>query len=524
LYNKGSESVRDEETVILRIAQNAQIPPGARRNAAALLTAASTLIASAASGQLFQQATVFENARIILPGGKVIEHGTIVVRGDRIASVSEGPFQPSGRGRPMQIDCTGMTITPGLIDVIDLAPNTSGAGSDATHRAIDAFDHYDEARIESLLARGVTAGRVQARGGSGINGMDAVVRLRPREVGSWGEALVEEFAIGFDLGSAERPMSRLQTVDSLRKALRDAIDYRIALETYEEDLEEYEAKLKERAAKETGNASHTDGKGEKPAEGGNGSDAQGRQEERGESGGGSISEGPPQPLQGGPARRPGPGGRGGAPSGRGDAEQREGEDELKKPTAPARNPAALALLRAIDHEIPVRMTAHRSADILNAIEIADEFGLRLIIDGAAESAHVADAIAASGAQVAIDYGSQAAASGQEAERTLDLNLQALNRADVDWAVGSERNARDASRFLLMCAQIASQSAGRDPIALLTTEAAAFLGVDDSIGSIEAGRFADLVLWDGDPLDPFTQIRQVYIGGTVVHNAGAEGDQ
>ena len=51
---------------------------------------------------------------------------------------------------------------------------------------------------------------------------------------------------------------------------------------------------------------------------------------------------------------------------------------------------------------------------------------------------------------------------------------------------------------------------------ITLQAARLLGVDSSVGSIEVGKDADLVLLDGDPFDARTRIERVYIEGRLVH--------
>ncbi len=53
---------------------------------------------------------------------------------------------------------------------------------------------------------------------------------------------------------------------------------------------------------------------------------------------------------------------------------------------------------------------------------------------------------------------------------------------------------------------------------LTLGAAEILGIDDRVGSIEEGKDADLVLYDGDPFEYVTHIEGVIINGEVVYEA------
>jgi imidazolonepropionase-like amidohydrolase len=52
---------------------------------------------------------------------------------------------------------------------------------------------------------------------------------------------------------------------------------------------------------------------------------------------------------------------------------------------------------------------------------------------------------------------------------------------------------------------------------ITLDAAKILGIDDQFGSIEAGKVADLVLYDGDPFEHATHVTHTIIGGRVVHD-------
>ncbi|MGE3166485.1 MAG: amidohydrolase family protein [Planctomycetota bacterium] len=54
---------------------------------------------------------------------------------------------------------------------------------------------------------------------------------------------------------------------------------------------------------------------------------------------------------------------------------------------------------------------------------------------------------------------------------------------------------------------------------LTLHPARFLGIEDRCGSLEKGKRADLVFFDGDPLDPASRVTRVMIGGTVVWERG-----
>lgn len=58
-------------------------------------------------------------------------------------------------------------------------------------------------------------------------------------------------------------------------------------------------------------------------------------------------------------------------------------------------------------------------------------------------------------------------------------------------------------------------AGVDPekaLAMVTINTAALLGIDNRVGSLETGKDADFVIWNGDPLSTFTKAEQTWIDG------------
>ncbi len=442
------------------------------------------LVGSAVAQPAFlrPRSTVITDARVHLGDGRVIESGTVVVQRGRIARVVDGELDEMP-ARATVIDADGRTLTPGLIDVHSRLGLTDTSGSGPLNRAADAFDRYDRTAIEEALAQGVTTIYLPALGES-VSGLGAVVHLGESVAMAEGaEALHVNFA-------SELPaIRRLQHLEGIRKAFADAKAWRESVELYEDELlPDYEEKLAERAKKKDEEAGEDDGDGE---------DAARRRRGRGA----SVAGG--EDLQPRPIRR-GRGGRGGGGGG-------GGGEAPKKPTEPRPDRAAEVLLRAIDGEIPVRVIAHRSEDILNAMELAEEFGLELIIEGGSEAHLLAGALAEAGVRVVA--GSAAATSPYVRDRhqTRDPHaLTTLDGAGVDWAVGSGGPA-GATRFVLLNAQLAAAGTGDDPLALVTSDAARFLGLDGA-GVIRRGARADLVLWTADPLDPAASVASVWVEG------------
>ncbi len=496
-----------------------------------------------ASAQLFGGQVVVRNARVVTSAGAVVTDGTILINNGRIVEIGHDVDTPF---LAKTIDAGGKTVTPGLIDAWSgLGRSGSARGHDATSNAWDAFDAYDRDAFREALRNGVTSIYVGPGGGPGIGGTGVVIKLAPKKGGAAGKLVEEEAALAVNLGSDQSAIGRAKTFYRVRKQFRKALDYRKALEDYEEDLEEYEEKLEERRKKEAEEEKSEDkknGNGEKKK--GGGKDEKKPPKKEPEPKPEPKPEPEPEPkgaaenadadgflsYMADTARRRGRGKNGNGKNGEKKAEngkngeKKEGEeDELTKPTRPAPDRASEVVLKAIDRELPVRIEAHRSEDILNALELADEFGFRLILEGATEAYLLADALAEE--EVAVILGPVNRTQrfeDNEYRRHTVRNGAALTEAGVQWTVGSGGRDPMAARFVGLSAQAASGHASVPMpwLQTVTARAAGALGILGHTGRLMPGMEADLVIWDGDPSDPGTKVDRVLVDGSVVYKAPA----
>jgi len=152
-------------------------------------------------------------------------------------------------------------------------------------------------------------------------------------------------------------------------------------------------------------------------------------------------------------------------------------------------------------EVPLLVTAHRAHDLLAALRIAREFGLRLVLDGAAEAYLVLPEIQAAGCWV-LPHPAMARTSGELENGTMEL-AALLHTAKVPLALQSGYEAYvPKTRVVLWEAGVAVGHGLPVEAALraLTIDAARLLGIDDRTGSLVAGKAADLALFDGDPFE------------------------
>jgi imidazolonepropionase-like amidohydrolase len=163
---------------------------------------------------------------------------------------------------------------------------------------------------------------------------------------------------------------------------------------------------------------------------------------------------------------------------------------------------------------PVVATVHRAADIEAALRLAGEFGLNLVISGGAEAWIVADALAAAGVPVILDPLENLPRRFESLGATLE-NAARLHAAGVTVAFSTfgshnARNMRQAAGNAV--AHGLPWEAG---LAAITANPAKIFGQQDRSGSLAPGKDADLVVWDGDPLEVTTLARQVFIRGSEI---------
>ncbi len=187
------------------------------------------------------------------------------------------------------------------------------------------------------------------------------------------------------------------------------------------------------------------------------------------------------------------------------------DKDLKEPSLPDRDLGKEAILLALDRAIPVIAMANRKDDILSAIRVAEEFNLKLILLSGSEAYMVADILYNKNIPVLLGPITTQPSSMESQGATYE-NAALLDRAGVQIAIiaGSTHNVRDI-RFQ---AGIAAQYGLSISTALkaITINPAKILGVDDELGSIEAGKIANIAIFDGDPLQPLTKVTDVIIEG------------
>jgi imidazolonepropionase-like amidohydrolase len=160
-----------------------------------------------------------------------------------------------------------------------------------------------------------------------------------------------------------------------------------------------------------------------------------------------------------------------------------------------------AVGRLLRREVPLMVTAHRHQDILAALRLAQDFDLRLVLDGAAEAYLLLDEIKAAGVPVIVHPTMQRAAG--EAENLSMETASKLHGAGIPFAQQSGFESYvPKTRVVLFEAAISAANGldRRQALHSITLGAAQLLGIDQRVGSLEIGKDGDLALYDGDPFE------------------------
>src|SRR5690606_11383811 len=174
--------------------------------------------------------------------------------------------------------------------------------------------------------------------------------------------------------------------------------------------------------------------------------------------------------------------------------ENEGGDEEKEP--PSRDLRLDALAAVLAGEIPLLITAHRHNDIMTALRVQEEFGFRLVLDGAAEAHQLLDVIKAADVPVLI-HAPMARAYGERENMSFTTPAK-LAKEQIPFAFQSGFEGYvPKTRVVLFEAAVAVQHGlpFERALAGLTIEAANILGIEDRVGSIEVGKDGDLALYD-----------------------------
>ena len=182
---------------------------------------------------------------------------------------------------------------------------------------------------------------------------------------------------------------------------------------------------------------------------------------------------------------------------------------------PERDLAMEALVDVLEGRKVVHHHTHRHDDIITVLRLKQEFGFRVVLHHVSEAWKVADEIAEAGVACSIIY--------------LDSPGGKLEARDLEWKNGAELEKRGVltafhtddpindSRWFLRSAGLAVRSGMSRQKALeaVTIAGAEMMDQAENTGSLTAGKKADFVILNGDPLSIYTRVLETHVEGTKV---------
>lgn len=194
-----------------------------------------------------------------------------------------------------------------------------------------------------------------------------------------------------------------------------------------------------------------------------------------------------------------------------------GDDAAAKPSGPPAVDFALeALAKVLRGELIARVHAHRADDIMTILRIRDEYGFRMTLEHATEAYKVKDEIARRGIPCVTgpSFGSR---DKVELRDETFANPGILERAGIKTAITTDAPIVGIE-YLRTEASIAHREgmSAAGALRAITLTPAEIIGVEGRVGSIEAGKDADLVLLSDEPLSFLSRVERVWVDGAPVY--------
>lgn len=189
------------------------------------------------------------------------------------------------------------------------------------------------------------------------------------------------------------------------------------------------------------------------------------------------------------------------------------KDSSKRPAADLKMDMLVKLLKG---EIKALITANSSVDIMSAIRLAKEFNLKLVLNGAAEAYRLIPEIKNANAEIIL-HATMARNGGDMVNMTME-SAAILTKAGIPVSIetGFEGYVPKTRILLFEAAQAMVFGLSFDEaLKCITLNPARLLGIADRVGSLEIGKDADMVLFNGDPFEYLSKVCGVMIDGVMV---------
>lgn len=183
--------------------------------------------------------------------------------------------------------------------------------------------------------------------------------------------------------------------------------------------------------------------------------------------------------------------------------------------APDRDLQLEMIGKVLSGEYRARIHAHRADDIITAIRVSEEFGLKYSIEHCTEGYRITDVLADKNVTAIVGP----LLMGPSKQELWDVRMTTpavLVEAGVNVCLNAD--VAGGTRWLPVHVGLAMRAGltEEDAFKSVTINPAEFLGINDKVGSLEEGKDADIVVWDGHPFCNFTAVEVTMIDGNVIY--------
>jgi imidazolonepropionase-like amidohydrolase len=419
---------------------------------------------------------LIQGATVLTGTGERLDGADVLIVDGRIQSVGKNLTAPSGA---RTVNAQGRWVTPGLIDIhshlgVYASPAVSGLndGNEATSPVTSNVwaEHSvwpQDPGFETALEGGVTTLQILPGSANLIGGRSVV--LKNVQSVSYQGMKFPGAAYGLKMACGENPKrvygdnhqapsTRMGNVAGYRQAFADAQDYQLSWDKYNRELAEY--------TKKKGESGDADTKKSK------------------------------------------------------DKDKDKSDKDSGPPTPPKRDLKLETLAEVMKGHIRVHMHCYRADEMDTMLDVADEFGFKIVaFHHAVEAYKIADRLAEKGVCAAMwadwwGFKMEAFDGIQENLPLVDYPEHSCAIVHSDSQDGIQRLNQEAAKSIAHAQRIGIMVPPERAIRWLTLNPARSLGLEDKIGTLEAGKAADVVVWNGNPFSVYALADQVFIDGAL----------
>jgi imidazolonepropionase-like amidohydrolase len=417
---------------------------------------------------------LIQGATILTGTGERLDGADILMANGRIQAIGKGLTAPTDA---RVIDAGGKWVTPGLIDIhshlgVYASPGVQGLddGNEATSPVTSNVwaEHSiwpQDPGFEAALEGGVTTLQILPGSANLIGGRSVVVK---NVQGATYQSMKFPGApYGLKMACGENPKrvygekhqapsTRMGNVAGYRQAYADAQDYQQQWDKYNRELAEYK--------KKAGRA-------------------------------GGIAKNPKN-------------------------KEASSDKELSPPSPPKRDLKLETLAEVMKGSVRVHMHCYRSDEMATMLDVADEFGFKIVaFHHAVEAYKIADRLAEKGVCAAMwadwwGFKMEAYDGLQENLPMVDFPEHSCAIVHSDSPDGIQRLNQEAAKAMAHGRRAGLIVPPERAIRWLTANPAKSLGLEDRIGTLETGKGADVVIWNGSPFSVYALAEMVFIDGAL----------